>query len=166
MSSLKKIRNNPLGIFLIIFFVFLILFIITYFLKSKATCFNTGKKIPIYSVDTKEKKVAITFDANWGEDNTEEILKILDKYNVKATFFLVGKWIDDYPEKAEEIFKRGHELGNHSNTHADLTKVSKGRITQEIHLCDSKIMKITGELPKLFRCPSGAYNDLAVNTVE
>lgn len=166
MLRLKRIMNNPMGIFLLIFFIFLFLFIASYFSKSTLTYFNGSKKAPIYSVDTQEKKVAITFDSNWGEDNTEEILEILDKYNVKATFFLVGKWIDDYPEKAERLFKKGHELGNHSNTHADLTRVSKTRIIQEIQLGDNKIMNITGEFPKLFRCPSGAYNDLVVDTIQ
>ncbi len=56
----------------------------------KETFIPTGRKIPIYSVDTKEKKMAITFDVNWGDDKTNEILDVLDKYNVKATFYIIG----------------------------------------------------------------------------
>lgn len=123
---------------------------------------------PIYSVETSEKKLSITFDVNWGKDNTKEILDILDKYNVKATFFVIGKWIDyseDNSKLLEEIKNRGHEIGNHSNSHADFTKINKEKIKEEINLTDEKIKKITGENVDLFRFPSGAYNSAAVDAV-
>ena len=59
--------------------------------------------LPIYNVETSEKKCAISFDAAWGADQTENILAILDEYNVKATFFLVGRWVDEFPEMVEKI---------------------------------------------------------------
>lgn len=133
---------------------------------------NTGvfklihKKIPIYNVDTKEKKIALTFDMSWGQDNTIKILDILDKYNVKATFFVVGGWVDENKGLVKEIVKRGHELGNHSNMHPDMTKISKEKILQEIINCDAKIMEVTGKGTNLFRFPSGSYNDLVVETAE
>lgn len=127
---------------------------------------NQKKKLPIYCVDTDEKKIAISFDASWGADKTDKILEILDKYDVKATFFLVGGWVDNYPDKLKEIHKRGHEIGNHSNTHPTMTKISRAKIINEIEITDAKIMKITGQGTKLFRCPEGAYDDKVIEAVE
>lgn len=127
---------------------------------------QTKKKVPIYSVDMTEKKVAITFDTSWGVDNTEEILKVLDRNNVKGTFFLIGVWIDKHPSQAKEIFNRGHEIGNHSNSHPDMKYISKEKVVQEIAITDAKIMKLTGKGTNLFRFPSGSYNAEAVAAVE
>jgi peptidoglycan-N-acetylglucosamine deacetylase len=135
-------------------------------LVTKGTFASITKKLPIYSVDTQDKKVAITFDASWGTDNTNSILNTLDKYNVKATFFLVGEWCDDYPDKVKEIAKRGHEIGNHSNKHPNFTTISKDKIIKEVEATNAKLLSLTGEVPKLFRFPEGLYNDLAVETVE
>lgn len=134
--------------------------------KVKYTFIESKRELPIYCVDRDDKKIAITFDVSWGEDNTEEILDILDKYNVKATFFVVGKWIDQYPEKVKEIDRRGHELGNHSNTHPNMTSISKSKIINEIEITDSKLIKLTGKMPKLFRCPNGSYNNTVIQTVK
>jgi peptidoglycan-N-acetylglucosamine deacetylase len=127
---------------------------------------NAGRKLPIYSVDTKEKKVAITFDVSWDKDNTDKILALLDKYNVKATFFLVGTWIDQYPDKLKAMYDKGHEIGNHTNRHPDMNSITREKLINEIELADSKIRKITGQGTTLFRSPSGAYNDLVIETVE
>lgn len=126
----------------------------------------TTRKLPIYSVDTKEKRICITFDVNWGDDKTEEILEILDKYNAKATFYIIGLWCEDFPEKVKEISRRGHEIGNHSNKHADYTKLTKNEIIADVEKANAKILGLTGELPKTFRFPSGSYNDEAVQTIE
>ncbi|MEW9095047.1 MAG: polysaccharide deacetylase family sporulation protein PdaB [Clostridiaceae bacterium] len=133
--------------------------------KSKGVFLNKERKLPIYSVGTEEKKVSITFDVNWGENNTIEILDILDKYNVKATFFLIGNWIDDFPEEVKEIHKRGHEIGNHSNSHPDMSKISKEKMINELSVTDAKTIKVIGESTRLFRFPSGSYNNLSVETV-
>lgn len=126
----------------------------------------THRKLPIYNVDTKDKKIAITFDVSWGDDNTLKLLDILDKYKIKATFFLVGGWIDGNETLVKEMVTRGHELGNHTNKHPDMNKISKEKLIEEIMTCDSKILSITGTSTKLFRCPEGTYNDLVINTVE
>ena len=76
-------------------------------LNVGAVYFASGKKLPIYSVETSENKVAISFDAAWGADKTREIMSICESYNVKATFFLVGFWIEKYPEMVLEIYTRG-----------------------------------------------------------
>lgn len=84
------------------------------------------------------RKIALSFDVAWGTDNMDDILKILDKHNVKATFFLVGSWVDDNEEIVKAIDEKGHEIGNHSNTHANLKEISKEDITKEIETTSEK----------------------------
>ena len=134
--------------------------------KTKGTFIGNQRKLPIYSVDTKEKKIAISFDASWGDDRTQEILNTLDKYNAKATFFVVGAWIDQYPDMLKKMSEKGHEIGNHSNKHPIMTTISAGKMLEEIATTDAKIMSITGKATTLFRCPSGEYNNLVIDTVE
>jgi len=134
--------------------------------KSTTAFIKMDRYLPIYCIDTKDKKIALSFDVSWGEDNTKKILETLDKYNVKATFFIVGGWIDEHPDELKEIYKRGHEIGNHSDKHPDMTKLSREKIIQDIDIADAKIMQITGEDTKLFRCPSGSYNDTVIKAVK
>lgn len=167
---MNKLINNNFTLKKIIYTILLlgVSVILSIVINYKTTgVFNIGdRKLPIYSVDTKEKKVAITFDLSWGDDYTNQILDILDKYNVKATFFVVGGWVDENNDKLREIKKRGHEIGNHSNMHPDMAKISKEKIVQEIAACDAKISSITGERTKLFRFPEGSYNSQAVEAAE
>ena len=145
------------------------LIIISSFLLSKfVISVNQVEKnyLPIYSVETNEKKVAITFDSTWGINNTNEILNILDKEGIKATFFLLGKWVDEFPEEAKEIYKRGNEIGNHSDSHPSMSNISVERLIKEITLGDEKLKKLTGRSTKLFRFPSGEYNKNLVQVVE
>lgn len=124
------------------------------------------KKLPIYAVQTDENKVAISFDAAWGADKTEQIMDICDEYGVKATFFLVGFWIEDYPETAKKIAERGFEIGMHSSTHPDMTKLNSEN--QELELTQNRdiIYSVTGVKAKLFRPPFGAYNNSLISTCE
>lgn len=128
-------------------------------LEVGATYFSVGRRLPIYSVATDEQKVAISFDAAWGADKTREIMSICEEYNVKATFFLVGFWIEEYPEMVKEIYNRGFEIGIHSNTHPDMTKLSKNQIRQELTTNIKLIEDLTNFRPKLFRPPYGYYNN-------
>lgn len=134
-------------------------------IKSTGTYTAFERKLPVYRVKTQEKKVSITVDVSWGDDHTEEILQTLKKYNVKATFFIVGGWAEENPEKVKEILKDGHEIGNHSNMHPDMTNITKTKIIEDISAADSKIEKITGINTKLFRCPGGSYNNQVIETV-
>ena len=126
---------------------------------------SVGKSTPISYVGTKEKKVSISFDASWGNDKTQLILDTLDQYDVKATFFLVGIWVREYPDDVKNIANAGHDIGNHSNTHPDLTQLNMASIRYEIETCNSDIEKLTGKRPTLFRNPFGAYDDRVVGTV-
>ncbi len=121
---------------------------------------NAAKKqIPIYAVDTEESKVALSFDAAWGGDKTKGILDLLDTYQVKATFFLVGFWIDKYPELVKEISERGHLIGNHSTNHPHFNKLSCQEMQLEITATNKKICEIIGGEVNYFRAPFGEYNN-------
>jgi polysaccharide deacetylase family sporulation protein PdaB len=128
--------------------------------------FNNDKRLPIYSVETEEKKIAISFDAAYGDQYTPQILDILDGYNVKTTFFLVGFWIDKYGEVLEEIHRRGHEIGNHSTTHPQMSKLTVEEIKKELETTAEKIKAVTGKDPILFRPPFGDYNNKVIETAQ
>lgn len=124
---------------------------------------NTDREIPIYYVDTEEKVVSLSFDAAWGDEQTQTLLDILDEYNVKSTFFLVGEWVEKYPDDVKLISQRGHDVGNHSESHAHLTQLDGSAIAQELVECNERIEEITGQCPTLFRPPYGDYNNEVVN---
>ncbi len=128
--------------------------------------FSVARKLPIYSVECAEKKVALTFDAAWGADKTSEIMNILDKYDMKGSFFLVGFWIDKYPEKAKEIFDRGFLLGNHSTNHLHMSKLSSAQVAKEIETTNKKLKEITSADTVYFRAPFGEYNNTLINYIE
>lgn len=161
----KKLLKKKVGISLALLFIACTVSVLNMY-KKQGVINLMKKKLPIYCVDTKDKKVAITFDVNWGKDNTKEILDILDKNKAKATFFVIGKWMNDNEDIVKEMHLRGNEIGNHSYKHPNMINISKDRMVQEISATDSKIMKVTGEMPKLFRCPSGSYNDEVIDVVK
>lgn len=132
-------------------------------LNENATAVVAKKReLPIYSVEREEKLLAISFDASWGAEKTPEILDILDEHGVKTTFFLVGGWVDKYPDMVKEIAARGHEIGNHSDTHPHMTKLSEASIKDELRIMSDKVETLTDVRPTLFRPPYGDYNDLVV----
>lgn len=127
---------------------------------------NALRKVPIYYVNTENKQVAISFDAAWGADKTEKIMEICKEFNVNATFFLVGFWVEEYPEMVKKIQDNGFEIGTHSNTHPDMTKLSAEGQKLELETSINLIKNITNQPVKLFRAPFGAYNDTLLNTAE
>ncbi len=127
---------------------------------------NSSRMVPIYKVDTEEKQVAISFDAAWGADKTQEIIDVLAEYNATATFFLVGFWVDKYPEMVKAIDEAGLEIGTHSNTHPDMAKLSKESIKSELEISMSKISAITNKQVEVFRPPFGSYNNTLLKTCD
>ncbi len=124
------------------------------------------RKVPIYNVETEEKQVAITFDAAWGADKTEDILSILKEFDCTATFFLVGFWVDDYTDMVRAIDAAGMEIGTHSNTHPDMVKLDRATMKTELETCISKIKAVTGKEVDLFRAPFGSYNNDLLDVAE
>lgn len=120
------------------------------------------RELPVYSVERNDGKIAISFDAAWGADKTGALLDILDEYGVKTTFFVVGLWVEKYPEIIREIAARGHEIGNHSTSHVQMSKLSEEKIAQELSVTSERIELLTGTRPTLFRPPYGDYNDAVV----
>lgn len=124
------------------------------------------KKIPIYSVEREDNKIAISFDAAWGAELTRDILNILDEHEIKTTFFVVKFWVEENPEMAREIINRGHELGNHSATHPEMGGLSAAEIKTEIMSTHAAIKEVTGFEPMLFRPPFGHYSDSMLAVIE
>ncbi len=123
--------------------------------------------VPIYNVDTTEKKVAITFDSAWGADKTERIVDMIKEYGINATFFLVGFWVEEYPDMVRYIHDNGLEIGTHSNTHPDMTLLSADNIRLELSTSVKLIEDIIGEdSVELFRAPYGAYNNNLLNIAD
>lgn len=120
------------------------------------------RELPVYNVHRDDKVLSISFDAAWGSAHTLQILDLLDKYNIKTTFFLVGIWVEKYPELVQEIAARGHEVGNHSTTHPHMSQCSEEKIKEELRIVSDRIEALTGTRPTLFRPPYGDYNDKVV----
>ena len=123
------------------------------------------KELPVYSVSREDKKIALTIDAAWADDKTEFILETLDKYNIKATFFLCGFWAEKYPDIVKRIDAEGHQIGNHTATHPHMNKLSSQQILDELKKYDDILESIIGKRSTLFRAPYGEYNDNVITTV-
>ena len=123
------------------------------------------RELPVYSVERSDKSIALTIDAAWEDDKTAFILKTLEQYDVKATFFLCGIWVSTYPEDVKAIAAAGHEIGNHSKTHPHMNALSAAQIQKEIKTLDDEIEQLTGKRCTLFRAPYGEYNDTVIRTV-
>lgn len=134
--------------------------------QNAADTGNTAKKLPIYSVATDKKQVALTFNCAWDNADIPELLEIFKRYNIKVTFFFVGTWVDKYPDSVRAILADGHCVGNHSDKHPDMTKLDAGAIENDIKNCNQKIAAITGAAPVYFRAPSGSYDNKTVETAE
>ena len=136
-----------------------------YYTNAYAVYFgNTPRLIPIYSVETDEKKISISFDCAWGVDYTDEILKALRVGEVKATWFMVEFWAEKYPEYVKKIDAAGHEIGTHSATHSYMSKQNSEEIKLELASSSEAITAVTGKEVKLFRPPYGDYDNELIKT--
>ena len=125
----------------------------------------TTRQLPIYCVQKDYKVLSISFDAAWGNEDTQQLIDIMDRYQVKATFFVVGEWVDKYPESVKALHDAGHEIMSHSDDHAHFNSLSAEEITRNLNACNDKIEAVTGVRPTLFRCPYGEYDDHVISTV-
>lgn len=132
---------------------------------SAVTASAATRQLPIYCVDRSDNLVAISFDAAWGNEDTQQLIDILAEYNVKTTFFVVGDWVDKYPESVKALHDAGHEVMNHSNTHAHYNSLSTEEIIADVNACNDKIEAITGVRPTLIRCPYGEYDDHVIAAI-
>lgn len=121
---------------------------------SAVNCFASSSNVYRCAM-TKEKKIALTFDDGPHYKYTDKILDILEKYGVKATFFVIGENAERHPEKVKRIASLGHEIGNHTYSHPHLKTVSGTELGEEIQKASDVICKLTGKKPVLFRPPEG-----------
>ena len=126
---------------------------------------NSNRLLPIYCVKTDKKQIAISFDAAWGNDDTQTLIDILAEYKVPATFFVVGAWVDKYPESVKALSDAGHRIENHSNTHPHMPQLSKEQMKNEINSCNEKIKAVTGRCPTLLRPPYGDYDNALIEVM-
>ena len=103
------------------------------------------RQLPIYCVERDQKVCSISFDAAWGADNTQKILDVLADYGVKATFFVVGNWADQYPERAKAIVDSGCELMNHSNAHDHYNSLTAEQIIKDVNTCNDTRQALKSE---------------------
>lgn len=123
------------------------------------------RKLPIYCVQRDDKVVAISFDAAWGNEDTQTLIDILNDHQVHATFFVVGDWVDRYPESARALADAGNEVMSHSMHHAHFSQLSSEEINNDLLGNNEKICAVTGITPALFRCPYGEYDDHVIQAV-
>jgi len=147
-----------------IFFIFITMFLILLMVLNNFLYVTTFE--PIYKGNNKEKKVAFEFNVAWGNEYIQPILDILDKYNIKSTFFIEGRWASNNPELLRSIVNRGHEIGNHGYSHKNHSKLNREENYEEIKKAEEVIKSITGITTDLFAPPSGDFNKLTVQVAE
>lgn len=125
-----------------------------------------GRELPVYCVDTDEKKVALSFDAAWGNEDTQQILDILAKHDVHVTFFMTGGWVENYPEDVKAILAAGHDLGNHSENHKNMSQLSDDECKEELMQVHNKVKELTGYDMFLFRPPYGDYDNEVIRVAK
>jgi peptidoglycan-N-acetylglucosamine deacetylase len=112
------------------------------------------------------KMIALTFDDGPDEDFTPQILDILKKYNIKATFFVVGQKVGWYPEVVKRASEEGHDIGNHTFSHINICKSSNEKISEEINKTQKIVKDLIGKEPTLFRPPYRAINENLFNVIK
>ncbi len=116
-----------------------------------------------------KKKVAITFDDGPNECYTGELLDGLAMREVKATFFLIGKKVEENPELVKRMYEEGHQIGNHSYDHVNLSELSEEAACEQVNKTNAVIQKVTGAVPTYLRPPFGSYKkhlDEDMNMIE
>ncbi|WP_242963400.1 polysaccharide deacetylase family protein [Lachnoclostridium sp. An14] len=121
-----------------------------------------NRQLPIYCVQTEKPQVALSFDAAWGNEDTKQLMDILARHNVKVTFFMTGGWVENFPEDVKYIASQGHDLGNHSENHKNMSQLSDEEIRSELQKVHDKVKELTGQEMTLFRPPYGDYDDQVV----
>ena len=133
-----------------------------------ATLMSASKSrlLPIYSVDRNDNLVSLTFDAAWSAEDTDDIIRLLKSYDVKATFFCVGTWVEANPDAVKKLHDAGHEIMNHSDKHPHITGISETKFIEDTLSCNERIKAITGIEPTLYRGPYGEYDNKTIAAVE
>ena len=148
----------------VIFSIIALIILSTIIGVSVVSVSSNGRKLPIYSVKTEEKKLAISFDCAWGTDYTDKLLSTMSENDIKCTFFMVEFWTEKHPDYIKKISDMGHEIGTHSATHPHMSKMGKSAIEKELESSKKAISDITNKPVELFRAPFGEYNNTVIET--
>ena len=156
-------RNREKRLMLAVIFVIWALAVgaVVYFSLTKTASAGT-KRLPVYSVETEEKRAALTFNCAWDETGLDALLAILKEYDARCTFFVVGEFAERCPDAVRKIYNAGHEIGNHSMAHKDPVNMDYGALLSDINACNELLYSLTGEPVTLYRAPSGSYDDETV----
>ena len=118
------------------------------------------------SVIDHRKLISLTFDDGPNPEVTEKLLAVLDKHQVKATFFMMGGFVEKYPEIARKVRDAGHQIGNHTYTHPDMAKESDEGVKKQIQYAQEAIQEATGVTPTLYRLPFGSGGKRVVDLLQ
>ncbi|MCI9095517.1 MAG: polysaccharide deacetylase family protein [Lachnospiraceae bacterium] len=162
----KLITGVKYGVFLLTAFALLRGILVTAGANITVSSSVDGRELPIYCVETPEKKIALSFDAAWGNEDTGKILEILQKQDVHVTFFMTGGWVESYPDDVKAILAAGHDLGNHSENHKNMSQLSDQEKKDELMKVHTKVQELTGYEMFLFRPPYGDYDNAVVNVAK
>ena len=105
-------------------------------------------------------------NCDWNADDIDQILEVLKQNDTKITFFMVGDWIEKFPEAVKKIYEAGHEIASHSNTHPHVNNLTYEENIEEIEKSNDKIEKITGQRTKIYRAPYGEYNNTVIKAAQ
>ena len=106
-----------------------------------------------------------TFASPWGNEDTQTLIDILERFHVKTTFFVVGDWAEKYPESVKALHDAGHEVMSHSNHHDHFNSLSADQIVADVTASNERIAAASGVTPTLIRCPYGEYDDHVISAI-
>ena len=161
MFNFQKGVFHPFSFKTLLISAAFLLLLLTAFTLPAAVMVSTtqgSRELPIYCVQTDQKKIALTFDAAWGNEDTADLLSILARNQIHATFFLTGSWVDAYPDDVKAIAAAGHDIGNHSQTHPEMSTLSKEQIRDEL-------MQVCGYLSIQWDIDSLDWKDYGVQSI-
>lgn len=164
MKAGYSFKKDFFLIFIMLLWIVVMVFAVTYTVATTVSA--TERRLPVYSVDTAENEIALTFNCAWDTEGIDALLQLLKKEDIKCTFFFVGDFAEKYPEAVRRIHNSGHELGNHSMHHTDPVTQDFSEIVSDINACNELILSLTGVSPKLYRAPSGSYDNKTVEAAE
>lgn len=152
--------------------LFLILLLLIFVIIMTIIVLNYGRAKDVFMQDIfyegtiDEKVISFACNIDWGEEHIPEMLKIFEENNIKITFFPTGKWAENNEDLLKQIYKKGHEIGNHGYSHLDYDKLDYNRNFEEIEKASKIIREIIGEKPSYFAPPSGAFNDYTLQVAK
>ncbi|MCT8136488.1 polysaccharide deacetylase family sporulation protein PdaB [Anaerobacillus sp. CMMVII] len=141
---------------------------ILYVERSQISVFlPTAEANAIYKAETKEKKIALTFNISWGEEKAIPILDVLKENGINnATFFLSASWAERHPDIVERIVKDGHEIGSHGYRYEDYPQWEDDKIRKDIQRAHQVLFELTDKAPKLLRPPNGNFDKRVLKIAE